>query len=536
MRTRWILCLPLLALFALPAPAPAQAKPGTPTLVLRARSLESLFGSGQLLLEALGKGDLLKQIDDLIKSKVGPKGLASVDAKRPLGANARIGKDITDLQAVLLIPVADEKGFLELLGGLGFKAEKDKDGLYTVQQNVLPVNLHFRFAHKYAYVTALQPDAINPGALIEPARLFSDKQTAALSLTLRVDQVPEMAKQIVLQTLNAELDKILDAKEKGVSAAQDAFRAALVREIGRQVTAAVRDGTELNAELDVNPKTNALTVDLTLGAKPGSALATTITKLGQAKSLFGGLLREDAAMNALLSYGLPDQLRTALTGLINEAAKKALAETTDPGKQAQVKQLMDALLPTFKAGDLDLAFSLRGPGAGDRYTLVGGVKVAEGEKLAKTLRDLIETLPETERAKIKLDRDKAGGTAIHELDLTKGFDEKTRATFGEAPVYVALRPDAVYFALGEDGLKALKEALTAPKSATAPLRLELSLNRLAAVMAKTPEQAKAARRLLTQGEEGRFRISVEGGERLRLRLHVNLTVVRLLAHLGTKKE
>src|SRR5262249_18431722 len=159
-------------------------------------------------------------------------------------------------------------------------------------------------------------------------------------------------------------------------------RVALVREIGRQVTAAIRDGTELNADLDINPKTNALTADVTLGAKPGSTLATTIAKLGQARSLFGGLLRDDAAMNALLSYGLPDKLRSALAGLINEAAKKALAETTDPAKQAQVKRMMEALQPTFKSGDLDLAFSLRGPGAGDRYTLVGGVKLKEGEKLA----------------------------------------------------------------------------------------------------------------------------------------------------------
>ena len=107
--------------------------------------------------------------------------------------------------------------------------------------------------------------------------------------------------------------------------------------------------------------------------------------------------------------------------------------------------------------------------------------------------------------------------------------------FGNNPLWVAFRPDAAYFALGEDGLKAIKEALTAPKSATAPLRLDLSLNRLAAVMAKTPEQAKTARRLLSQGEEGRFRITVEGGERLRLRLHVNLTVVRLLAQLGAQE-
>jgi hypothetical protein len=540
MRTRWLPCLPLLALFALPSPIPAQGQGEKPTLVLRVRSLETLLGSGQLLLEAVGKGDVLKQIDDLIKSKVGPKGLAGVDAKRPLGAYASIGKDITDLKAVLVVPISNEKDFLQLLDGLNFKAEKDKDGLYTVKQDVLPVNIHFRFAHKYAYVTALNPEAIATSSLIEPGRLFSARQKVALSLTLRVDQVPDMAKQIILQHLNDELDKVLEAKDKGVSAAQDVFRSALVREIGRQVTAAIRDGTELNVELDVNPKTNALTVDLTLGAKPGSTLASTIEKLGEAKSLFAGLLRDDAAMNALVCYGLPDKLRAGLTGLIKEAASKSLAETTDEAKRVHVRRMMDALEPTFKAGDLDLAISLRGPGPGGCYTLVGGVKLKEGEKLAKTLLDLIKTLPDTERGKIKLDKAKVGDTSIHELDLSKGFDAKTRELFSAEPVYVAFRPEAAYFALGEDGFKAIKEALAAPPKATAPMRLELSLARLAKVMARTPEQQKAARLLETKGEEGRFRISIEGGERLRLRVDVNLAVVRLLAQLGalepTKKE
>src|SRR5437763_432501 len=105
---------------------------------------------------------------------------------------------------------------------------------------------------------------------------------------------------------------------------------------------------------------------------------------------------------------------------------------------------------------------------------------------------------------------RGGCATIHELNLSRGFDAKAREMFGEGPLYVAFRPDAAFFAIGEDSRKAIKEALTAPATASAPLRLELSLPRLAVVMAKTPEQVKAARRLLTQNEEGRFRISLEG--------------------------
>jgi hypothetical protein len=532
MRSRCLPWLPLLALLAVPAPAPAQEKPEPPAVVVRVRSLENLFDTGKLLFEAAGKGEVFKQIEGLVKSKVGPKGLAGLDARRPLGLYARVGKDLSDLHAVVLIPVADEKGFLDLLDGIHFKAEKGKGGVYRIRQKVLPLDLHFRFAHKYAYLTPLNPAALDPDALIEPGKLFPAKQTSALSLTLRLPQVPEMARQVLLQHLNDVLEGILESKEKAENPAKQKFRDELVKEIGRQVAAVVRDGDELNADLDIDPKTRDLSADVTVTARPGTPLAKTIEKLGEGKSLFSGLLRDDAAMNALIHYRLPEKLRQAFVGLIQEATRRSLAETTDEAKQKQVRQLLKTLEPTFKAGEIDLAFSLRGPGAGDRYTLVGGLKLKDGETVADTLRELLKGLPETERKKVKFDVEKAGGTAIHSLDLTKGFDAKAREMFGEEPIYVAFRPDAAYFALGEDGLKAIKEALTAPAKATAPLRLELSLVRLAAVMARTPAQMKAARRLLTQSEEGRVRISLEGGERLRLRFVVNLNVVRLLSRLG----
>src|SRR3954470_12495373 len=103
MRTRWLPWLGLLALAALPAPVPAQA-PAPPTLVVRLRSLDTLFESGKLLAAAAGKEQVLTQLEDLLKSKIGPKGLEGIDLKRPLGLYAQVGKELTDLKAVLLVP------------------------------------------------------------------------------------------------------------------------------------------------------------------------------------------------------------------------------------------------------------------------------------------------------------------------------------------------------------------------------------------------------------------------------------------------
>jgi hypothetical protein len=531
MRTRWLPCLALLALAALPArPALAQdAK--APTVVVRVRSLANFFESARLLASMAGKEQMIKDLEDLLKSRVGPKALDCLDLQRPAGLYARIGKDLSDLQAVFLVPVASEKGFLEMLDSLNYKAEKDKDGLYRVKQDVLPVDLSFRFAHKYAYITPLSPDAIAPAALVEPARLFPAKQSAMLSLTLRLEQIPEAARQLIVEQLG-ELTKVVDQKMEGEGEAQRALRAALAREVGRQLTAVFRDGTELNAQLDIDRKANELTAEVTVGAKSGSELAGTLAKLGQGKSLFAGLLRDDAALNALVRMELPQELRKALAGVVDEAAKKALAKTADAAKRKQVARLVEALMPTLQGGDVDLGITLRG-GAGKQYTLVAGIKLKEAAKLEQVLRELIKDLPAAEQARIKLDFEKTGGAAIHRLDLARGFDDKAKAAFGEHPIYLAFRPDAALVAVGEDGLKALREAATAEATASAPLRFEISLARLAQVMGG--EAAKA----LPKGEDGRLRITVEGGDVLRLRLRMGLSLLRLFgqaAEAPPKKE
>src|SRR5439155_12819837 len=135
--------------------------------------------------------------------------------------------------------------------------------------------------------------------------------------------------------------------------------------------------------------------------------------------------------------------------------------------------------------------------------------------------DIVKDLPEGDRAKVKFDVEKVGGTAIHSLDIGAGLDAKAQKLFGDGPVYVAFRSDAAFLALGQDGLNALKEAVAAPASAGAPLRLEMSLGQLAAALATNEAQRKEAERIRGEEGEGRIRVSLEGGQRLRLRLHVD---------------
>src|SRR5881392_1589447 len=71
MSKRWLSCLPLILLFAAPLPA-AQQKQEQPTLVVRLRSLDSLFDNLRLVVNPLVKKDIAGELENLIKAKVGP--------------------------------------------------------------------------------------------------------------------------------------------------------------------------------------------------------------------------------------------------------------------------------------------------------------------------------------------------------------------------------------------------------------------------------------------------------------------------------
>src|SRR5262249_44260411 len=117
--------------------------------------------------------------------------------------------------------------------------------------------------------------------------------------------------------------------------------------------------------------------------------------------------------------------------------------------------------------------------AGDKlFTAVAGIRLKDAKDLDKAIRATVEKLPEAGRNKIKLDADSEGDVKVHRMDVGGEFPAKAKEQFGEKPIYFAVRDDARLFGVGENGLKALKEAVKA-KVKTVPLaKIEMSLSRL----------------------------------------------------------
>jgi len=516
-------------------PVMARAGEKTPPAVLvRVQSLEAVIDNAKMLAALAGKEESARQMEALIKTKVGKNGLEGIDLKRPIGAYARLGKGLDDIVGALLVPIADEKSFLGLLENLNLNATKDDQGIYTVNTGS-PVVVFFRFANKYVYVTGLSVKAIQNENLVAPADLFGAKELPTLSAAIRLDQIPDQARQLAAIQIESGLSKIRDEKKADETDLQRALRVKVAEETARQFKMLIEEGAEISAAVDIDAKTKKLNMQIGLQGKTGSALAAEISKLAESSSLFGGLLSGSNAMGSLFHLTIPEAVQPGIRSVIDEAMEKGLDRIGDAAKRKQAELLLNALAPTLKAGEIDIAFSLFGPSANKTYGMIGAIKLRDGNTLAKTMRSVIDEAakdaPAAERERLKLDYATIGDVTIHRIDVQDKYDEKGKEIFGDHPVYVALRSDAALFAIGDGGFDALKKAV-AEKAAKSPMaRLEMSVAKLGPLMAKTAAQRAVVRRALDGKDDPRISVSVEGGSAMLIRVTADLTLVTIFNEL-----
>jgi hypothetical protein len=538
MRRRLLAVVTFLCLAALPTsawPAPAPAPDGKrPGLVIRIQAIDELLANFKYLAAQAGQEEQAKQLEGLVKSMAGPKGLDGIDTKKPIALYGTVGPNGIDSTAVLLIPVADEQGVLDLLARFDIKAEKGKDGLYTVRNDQLPVPVFFRFANKHAYITVQDDSAIARDRLLAPEKVNPPGATGVVSLSVNIGDIPDNLKQQAIQEFQQQLANAKQMREPDETETQHKFKGQLIDFLGGHVVSFIRDGDDVTLAINIDRKTHDISLDLSVTGKARSKLAGTIAELNQAKSVVAGLVGKNTTFNSVMYAALPEDLRKALAPVIDEAIKKGLEEEKDKAKRDLAARLTKVIEPTLKVAELDLAVDVRGPSARELYTVVAGARLKDGAAIEKVLRDTIKDLPPADRAKVKLDADKAGAVSIHRIEIQKDLDEDARKSFGDNPLYVAFRADAVFVTVGENGLAAIKEALAASPKPAVPFKFELSLASMAPAMAATqPDAVKAAREAFGKGgENDKVWLSIEGGQSLRLRMAMKAPIIKFISKLA----
>jgi hypothetical protein len=542
MRIRFVPYVALVCLAALPSVArPDDTKKDTeaPAVVIRVRSLDGVLGDFKYLAGMLGQEEPVKQFEAMIRKRTGKKGLDGFDTKKPIGLYGTPGPNGLDSTIVLMLPVKDEKAVLDLVENLGATVEKDDDGVYTItHEKTRDVPVYYRIAHHYAYVTFRDKENIAKSKLLPPAAVLPPGHTGLISATVRIDLLPDEVKEKAISEFNLRLADQRDQRFEGKGKTQKELGAQAEKELRAQVKSFFNDGRELTIKINLDRKASDLSVELSLDGKPGSKLATAIADLGKTSSLFAGMVGKDSAASVLLSYTLPERVRKALTPVIDEGISKVVDKVPDETLRAVTEKLLKVLAPSLKAGEIDAAIDLRGPSAKKHYTLVAGVKLKNGKEVEKTIKEVVKDLPAQIRDAIKLDAEKAGAVNIHGVEIDRFLDDSARELFGNEPIYFAVRSNALYLAAGEDSLKAIKEALAAKPGTARMIQIDLSMARLAQLMARdNPDAPKAAEKAFAKGEEGdRVHIVLEGGSAFKARISIKPAVLKFFHELEEAKK
>lgn len=541
MRTRILPLAGLLLLAASPAlsraAAPAEAD-DRPAVVVAFKSLDGLISDAKYVAGLAGKDNEAQQFEGLFKKILG-RGLSAIDSKKPIGLYARINAD--DVQAsevVLLLPVASEDGLVGLLKNIPNLTvqDKDSDGVYKVVSDNVPLPVYFRIANKYAYATVQNKDAIAKDRLIAPDKVLPSHGTSLASLTVHADAIPEKYKDLVKTAVAQGLAQAKRQAEPNETPAVQAFRLAAIDEVGEMIRRVVDDGSDLMMSLDVDQDKGELSASASFSAKPGSPLAGDISELATKKGVAASLVGADSAASVIVNVALPEKVRQSASDLLIEGFKKGLANAPQGGELADM--FVKAASPTLKAGEVDVGFDLRGPGAKDLYTLVVGLKVQKGADVEKLLRDLAKADPSGKS--LKLDVAKAGDVDIHQIipDPNQPLDENVKRLIGDNPdIYFAIRDDAILLAGGPDALSVLKEAVTAKPKAGPTAQVEVSMSRAAQLVAnENPDAPAIAKKVFTSGVKDKFRVSVQGGKALTVKLSMDAAVVTFSAQLQEAQQ
>jgi hypothetical protein len=519
----------LVAVASVASAVPARAQ----IAVVTAKSAEAVLSDFKYLAPLAGQKELVKEVEEFLKKAGGDDLWKRVDFKRPLGAYVLWPEKIRDLDSlsfpvVYFVPVADEGRFLNLLKD--DKLTKRDDGLYRVSSPEIP-ELYLRFANRYAYASTrpavLRAKLPDPVTLLPPG---AHKSTIAASL--KVDQIPPDYKQLIDLVMEpfskAVAEQIGDAEKKpGETEAQYKQRQLYSKRmkegpagIRQALMTLVEQSRELALNLDIDQGRHQLSLDLTLTPRADTSLDAFSQYAGTSQSRFGYLGR-DASLSVLVHFPGPPSPRKPAA--LPDDFPEALRDFVEPKYREPILKAAQVLVPTLLKDGLNVGVAVRRAGAGhDTITLVG-LKVQNGDKLDRLIRDTVKNLSTTARSDFVIDwnRERYANARIHELKKIAGMEQ---------PGILAMREDVVFLALGKEGLQTVKDALDGYGRAAPTASPLLQFEATSDLFPADKEFTRAVEKMsLADRDKVRLRVSIQGGKVLRLRAEAHSYFLRLAA-------
>jgi hypothetical protein len=504
---------------ALPVPKLPPEVTNKPGVVIRVRPVDDLLKDIAYIAKMIGQDGLVDAIQPFAQPVIDV-----IDGTKPIGFYAKIGPNGLDSNGVLLVPVKNQNDVLNLLQTFGRKAVEGSGGLYTVETAAGVPTAAFRFANGYLYATVKNtPDAetlLSLNKIYPPETLFPQGDNGLFSITFNVDAMPNDLKRKGLEALEQELKNLkADQFPKVANPIVRSFVEAISEELATKVQSLIVDAQTVSLRLDFDRVKEDMGFGIRLTPRPNTDLANDINTLSSGQSLGASIIAPTSAANFYGNIAVPTSLKKALGPIIDEFVAQGWKKAKD-SDQPLVKELLEALGPTMKAGILDFGVDFRGPNAENFLAMLVAVQIKDGSRLEALFRKVHGILPADKKAAIKLDVGNVAGVALHQFPAK--FDPNLEAFLGADPqMIVAFRKDAIVFAIGPvtDATAAVQSAVaTSPKSSLA-VDSAVAINRLAPVLErKHPGIVQAAKTAYPAGVNDTYRLSVAGGQTFEFRL------------------
>ena len=507
------------------------ASAGDPAVIVRVKPVDDLLSTASYFAKIADKAEEAKQFLGIVESMKDESGIEGIDTTRPMGMTLEVTPGAFDSIPLVLVPVSDEERFLNFLGRFDVVPEKGDDGVYTVKRDELPVPLHFRFAQKYACITAMNKDNIDPKKLPKIAEVLKGDGVDLIAVETHIDRIPKEVRDLALGQLELLTADARDNDTADTEAQEKLRLAALDSALGG-VKMLLTQGGRLQLGLGVDQKTDELSFGFEFAPLKGTELAKRISGMaGKKSAVLGGVHEVGTALAAGYNMELPDSIQKELGPVVDELFEM-LSDQAAVGAPVDVRlveNLLDAVAPTAKAGVFDLGLGMNGPNKDGKFVLVAGFRVQQGKKVEAAVKKLVGDLPGEIQQMVKFDAAKLGGATLHRITLPPEAlqDEEAKAIFGdEIEILLATAEDRFFVAMGSAPEEVLKGALKAKKGAFPLESQRVSIKAISALMdGDNPGASKVASEHFSGSQQGMIKSTMTGGKTLRSRVTVSTSVI-----------
>ena len=408
-----VLSICLFGLMTCPAHLAAQA------VVVTARSateltdmLETTIKSAALENEPMGQ-TFMQAVQQFKSGET----LKSLDQRRGLGFAFSLPKEFPKggpPTAVLAVPVSDFGRYMNSLKDLGLTVD-DQPGIPGFSHKVTAGNGNPTFfvlqSNGYALWTPIPVQAETLRAIDPTSWRSKGSPDRALSLVLRLPELPEQVKQQFLNSVEAPRQRIANVcrgKRKEPFEVEQAGMELVLKFYDR----VVRQGNEIVLDLNMDKKTSQLTIEAAVSALPGTSLETSLRTFNGRRSRFQSLAQDSVAA-VWGHFGIENELAEVFMLGFNQQTEAASKKALSANEKKLMTRTAELLRSVLKQTSLDIGATVhlikKTSGGESRAVILIGFKVPNGKAFDQLLRNTIVVEKPSDKLKLTCDIAKGAG-------------------------------------------------------------------------------------------------------------------------------